>query len=198
MNSYYQATKQLQIKLEPLEGEVRADVCVIGGGYTGLSSALYLAKNGLKVILLEAGSIASGASGANGGQVSGGMRRDQLYLEKLMGFAMAKKLWGIGENAKNHVKELIDEHSILCDFKYGIAHPNHKQKFCDESKAYVEHMSKHYDYKDLSYVGDSEMRTLTGSDTYYGGTYDQSEAHLHPLNYALGIAKAAAFAIPRA
>jgi len=191
VKSYYQASKNLVIRQDPLKGEVSADVCVIGGGYTGLSSALYLAKKGFNVVILEANSVASGASGVNGGQVSGGMRRDQFYLEKKIGVAKAKTLWTIGEKAKRHVKELIDEYCIKCDFKYGIGHPNHKKKYCDESKAYVEHMHQAYGYKDLSYVDDSQMRELTGSDTYYGGSYDKSEAHLHPHNYALGITKAA-------
>ena len=191
MQSYYQASANITIEKDPLSEDVHADICVIGGGYTGLSTALYLAKNGIKVVVLEANKLASGASGANGGQVSGGMRRDQFYLEKTLGFTKAKTLWTIGENAKMHVNSLIDEYQIECDYKSGFAHPNHKQKFCDESKAYVDYMNQTYEYKDISYIDDSQMREMTGSDTYYGGSYDKSEAQLHPLNYALGIAKAA-------
>ncbi|MEC7595950.1 MAG: FAD-binding oxidoreductase [Pseudomonadota bacterium] len=191
MQSYYQASRNIEIDQPTLTGENEADVCVIGGGYTGLSSALYLANEGVNVVLIESNKIASGASGANGGQVSGGMRRDQFYLEKALGFDYAKVLWSIGEQAKYHAKDLIDKYQIQCDYKKGIAHPNHKQKYCEESKQYVDHMIQKYDYKDMVYLSDSEMREVTGSDTYYGGTYDEGEAHCHPLNYALGIAKAA-------
>lgn len=191
MNSYYQASRNLTFEQDILEGDIGVDVCVIGAGYTGLSSALYLAKKGIKVVVLEAGSIASGASGANGGQVSGGMRRDQVYLEKKFGKSRAKALWKVGEMAKHHTKTLVDEFSIDCDYKNGIAHPNHKKSFCGESKAYVEHMNREYNYSDLRYVDDKQMQELTGSETFYGGSYDKAEAHLHPLNYALGIAKAA-------
>ena len=191
MQSYYQATRNFEINQPALEGEYEAGVCIIGGGYTGLSSALYLANEGVKVILVESNKIASGASGANGGQVSGGMRRDQFYLEKALGFDKAKVLWSIGEEAKYHVKGLIDKYQIKCDYKKGIAHPNHKQKYCEESKQYVDHMINKYDYKDMVYLDDHEMREVTGSDTYFGGSYDEGEAHCHPLNYALGIAKAA-------
>ena len=83
MQSYYQASRNSKIEQSPLTEDVLADICVIGGGYTGLSTALYLAKKGVNVVLIESNKIASGASGANGGQVSGGMRRDQFYLEKL-------------------------------------------------------------------------------------------------------------------
>ena len=191
MQSYYQATRNFEINQPALEGEYEADVCIIGGGYTGLSSALYLANEGVKVILVESNKIASGASGANGGQVSGGMRRDQFYLEKALGFDKAKVLWSIGEEAKYHAKGIIEKYQIKCDYKKGIAHPNHKQKYCEESKQYVDHMINKYDYKDMVYLDDNEMREVTGSDTYFGGSYDEGEAHCHPLNYALGIAKAA-------
>jgi len=191
VQSYYQASRNIEIDQPTLTGESETDVCIIGGGYTGLSSALYLANEGVNVVLIESNTIASGASGANGGQVSGGMRRDQFYLEKTLGFDYAKVLWSIGEQAKYHAKDLIDKYQIQCDYKKGIAHPNHKQKYCEESKQYVDHMIQKYDYKDMVYLSDSEMREVVGSDTYYGGSYDEGEAHCHPLNYALGIAKAA-------
>ena len=102
MQSYYQATRNFEINQPSLSGDYEADICIIGGGYTGLSSALYLANEGLNVLLVESNKIASGASGANGGQVSGGMRKDQFYLEKVFGFNRAKALWSIGEEAKYH------------------------------------------------------------------------------------------------
>ena len=191
MQSYYQASRNIEINQPQLTGDVEADVCIIGGGYTGLSTALYLAIEGVNVILLESNKLASGASGANGGQVSGGMRRDQFYLEKTLGIEYAKVLWGIGENSKYHAKQLIDKYKIQCDYKKGIAHPNHKQKYCKESKQYVDHMNENYDYHDIEYLDDTEMQKVTGSNSYYGGSYDEGEAHCHPLNYALGIAKAA-------
>jgi len=191
VQSYYQATRNIEIDQPKLVGDAEADVCIIGGGYTGLSTALYLVKEGVNVLLLESNKLASGASGANGGQVSGGMRRDQFYLEKTLGVDYAKALWEIGENSKYHAKDLIDEYQIKCDYKKGIAHPNHKQKYCEESHRYVDHMNKNYDYHDIVYLSDNEMRDVTGSNTYYGGSYDEGEAHCHPLNYALGIAKAA-------
>ena len=178
MQSYYQATRNFDIDQPVLNGEHETDVCIIGGGYTGLSSALYLANEGVNVLLVESNKIASGASGANGGQVSGGMRRDQFYLEQALGFQKAKALWCIGEEAKYHAKDLIDKYKIQCDYKKGIAHPNHKQRYCEESKRYVDHMINKYDYKDMVYLSDNEIREVTGSDTYFGGSYDEGEAHL--------------------
>ena len=194
MQSYYQASRNIEISQPKLSGDIEADICIVGGGYTGLSSALYLAKEGLNVVLLEANKLASGASGANGGQVSGGMRRDQLYIEKALGKEYARVLWDIGEKAKYHAKGLMDEYQIQCDYKKGIAHPNHKQKFCEDSRRYVEHLNQNYDYHDIEYLNDDEMKEVTGSETYFGGSYDKGEAHCHPLNYALGIAQAALLA----
>ncbi len=191
MQSYYQASRNTEINQPELSGDIETDVCIVGGGYTGLSSALYLAKGGVNVVLLEANKLASGASGANGGQVSGGMRRDQLYIEKVLGKKYAHILWDIGEKAKYHAKDLMDQYQIQCDYKKGIAHPNHKQKFCENSRRYVEHLNQNYDYHDIEYLDDNEMQEVTGSETYFGGSYDKGEAHCHPLNYALGIAKAA-------
>ena len=191
MKSYYLASRNIETDQPKFSGDIEVDVCIIGGGYTGLSTALYLAKEGVNVLLLESNKLASGASGANGGQVSGGMRRDQFYLEKTLGVDYAKALWEIGEKSKYHAKDLIDEYQIKCDYKKGIAHPNHKQKYCEESQRYVDHMNENYDYHDIVYLSDNEMRDVTGSNTYYGGSYDEGEAHCHPLNYALGIAKAA-------
>jgi len=191
VQSYYQASRNIEISQPLLSGDIEADVCIVGGGYTGLSSALYLAKGGLNVVLLEANKLASGASGVNGGQVSGGMRRDQFYIEKALGKEYARALWDIGEKAKYHARDLMDEYQIQCDYKKGIAHPNHKQKFCEDSRRYVEHLNQNYDYHDIEYLSDDEMKEITGSETYFGGSYDKGEAHCHPLNYALGIAEAA-------
>ncbi len=191
VQSYYRATQNKEITFPTLNSEKTADICVIGGGYTGLSTALYLAKKGISVILLEANNIASGASGVNGGQSSGGMRKDQMYLEKRLGKEQALALWKIGEQAKHHTKSLIDEYNIECDYKKGIAHPNHKQKYCEDAKLYVEHLNRVYNYTEIEYLDKNKMFDLCGSDGYFGGSFNKGDAHLHPLNYALGIASAA-------
>ena len=100
-NSYYHASCNRSVDLTPLDGSRRADVCIIGGGYTGLSSALHLAERGYDVVLMEARKPGWGASGRNGGQLCSGQRKDQLELTKMVGADAASELWALGEAAKD-------------------------------------------------------------------------------------------------
>ena len=190
-NSYYLATKNRGLETTSFEGDTRTDVCIIGGGYTGLSAALHLSKRGYKVTLLEARKIGWGASGRNGGQLGSGQRKDQWFLEKRLGKADAKKLWQLAEDAKDLAKSIIRDYDISCDLKLGIAHPDHKPGYAKETREYVDHLRQHYDYDAIEYLDRDAMAVVTGSDTYYGGNLDHSSGHLHPLNYALGMAAAA-------
>ena len=121
----------------PLRGETRADVCIIGGGYTGLSAALHLAELGLDVALLEAHRVGFGASGRNGGQLGSGQRMDQDGLERLMGRDMAHQLWEMAEDAKKLVKDLIAKHDIDCHLKPGIAEMGFGKRDVAELQAYA-------------------------------------------------------------
>ena len=105
-----------------LQGEHTADVCIIGGGYTGLSSAIHLRERGYSVILLEANRLAWGASGRNGGHIGVGQRVDQDRLETMVGMAHAKQLWEIGLEANDTVASLIERFSIDCELKQGNLH----------------------------------------------------------------------------
>ncbi len=120
--SYYAATATPMDRLPALTGEARADVCVIGGGYTGLSAALHLAQAGMSVVLLEAHRVGFGASGRNGGQVGSGQRLDQDDLEKMAGKGPARALWDLSQDAKALVRSLIADHAMDATFHPGIVH----------------------------------------------------------------------------
>ena len=190
-DSYYHASQNRHLSLGPLDGSRRADVCIIGGGYTGLSSALHLAERGYDVVLLEARKPGWGASGRNGGQLCSGQRKDQIELASMAGEDAARQLWELAEAAKDLSKHLIEEHNIDCDLKPGIAHPNHKPAYADDTREYVDHLQQHYNYEKITYLERDAMAELVGSDGYYGGSLDMGAGHLHPLNYALGLADAA-------
>ena len=189
--SYYHASKNRDLKLSPLDGSCRADVCIIGGGYTGLSCALHLAKRGYQVVLLEARKIGWGASGRNGGQLGSGQRKNQIELEKKLGMDDAQRLWNLAQDAKALARELIRDYQIECDLKSGVAHPDHKPAYASNTRNYVGHLQRIYQYEQIEYLKRDQMAALVGSDNYYGGSIDYGAGHLHPLNYALGMAAAA-------
>ena len=189
--SYYAASISRSFEGDTADGDLNADVCVIGGGYTGLSTALHLAQNGHSVVLLEAHKAGWGASGRNGGQVCTGQRKEQDELERMLGADHARQLWNLSEEAKETLRTLINNYDIDCDYKAGIAHPDHKPQYAEDTKRYVEKLNSNYEYDQISYLDREEMARITGSENYFGGSLDQGAGHLHPLNYALGLAHAA-------
>lgn len=190
-SSYYTATAS-QAPLQPsLDDKLSADVCIIGAGYTGLSAALHLAKAGRRVVVLEAHRVGWGASGRNGGQLGTGQRRDQDELEAMLGKKAAHDMWTLAEEAKNLVKSLINDLDIKCDYRAGIVHADHKRSYVKESEQYADFLQKEYEYDDISFLDQSSVREIVGSEGYYGGTLDLGAGHLHPLKFAFGLAKAA-------
>ncbi|MBT3410219.1 MAG: FAD-binding oxidoreductase [Halieaceae bacterium] len=191
VESWYAASANQQLSFPPLQGEVSADVCIIGGGYTGLSSAIHLRKAGYSVALLEANKIGWGASGRNGGHVGTGQRADQETLEKLVGLDRAKALWQLGLEAVDTVCDLVSEFQIDCELKTGNLHVASKAKEQPWLIEEAEHLQKVYDYQHIRYVDSSELADMTSGQGFHGGVLDEGSRHLHPLNYALGLAKAA-------
>ena len=189
--SYYAATANMDIDFPPLHGNTRADVCVIGGGYTGLSTALHLRERGYDVVLLEAERIGWGASGRNGGQVGTGQRRPQKELEERLGKGHARLLWDLSLEGVALVGELIKRHGIDCDLSPGVMHLGWKARDAEWFRSEVEHLREVYDYDRLRVVPQEEARAFSGSEVFVAGMIDEGSTHLHPLNYALGLAAAA-------
>jgi len=190
-NSYYAATANAAPERPLLRGTISADVCIIGGGYTGLSAALHLAEQGYDVVLLEAQRIGWGASGRNGGQVNAGHCKDQSELEKRLGLTHARALWELSLESVSLVKSLIARHRIDCDLKAGVLHAAAKPSVNDEYRRTVDKLCHDYGYDGVRFVPDAEMREMLGTRRYHGGELWRDGAHLHPLNYALGLAEAA-------
>ncbi|MEP1470013.1 MAG: FAD-binding oxidoreductase [Halieaceae bacterium] len=191
IDSWYAASANQQLSYPPLAGEVTTDVCVIGGGYTGLSTAIHLRKAGYNVVVLEANRIGWGASGRNGGHVGTGQRAEQDQLEKWVGLDHAKALWQLGLEAVDTVSELIAEHNIDCELKNGNLHVAAKPGDAPGLKEEVDHLRSVYGYDQIRYVDKPELAELTSGQGFHGGTVDTGANHLHPLNYALGLAAAA-------
>lgn len=189
--SWYAATATPLEPFAPLQGETRADVCIVGGGYTGLSAALHLAEMGADVVLLDAHRVGFGASGRNGGQLGSGQRQDQITLEKMVGPDAARLLWDLGEDAKALVRGLIKTHGIDCYLRDGIAWAASRPDEASDLHRYAEHLQTRYGYRQIEALDREAFHALCPSPDYVGGTLDMGAAHLHPLRLALGLAKAA-------
>ena len=192
--SWYAATAGEVPDHPELRGETRADVCVVGGGYAGLSAALHLAERGLDVALVEANRIGWGASGRNGGQVGIGPRAEMQQYERAVGRDDARKVWDIAIAANRLVKDLIARHDIDCDLTPGYLEACWKPAHTAGAMAYPEHLARHYGHHEARPVSRVEMAEMLGTGRYHGGYLDLAGAHLHPLRYALGLGRAAAAA----
>lgn len=189
--SFYAATATPFAALPALQGEVQADVCIVGGGYTGLSAALHLAQKGYRVVLLEAQRIGFGASGRNGGQVGSGQRQDQDWLEAEVGAEAAHRLWALSEEAKDLVKSLIKTHAMPVTFHSGVATACWREGEVRDTMAYADKLERDYGYSHLERFEGKAIEGLIGSKAFKGGVLDTDAGHVHPLNYALGLAAAA-------
>ena len=191
-DSYYAARPGLIGPARPpAEGEMRADVAVVGGGFTGLSAALHLARRGYDVALLEASRVGSGASGRNGGQVGTGQRVGQDVLERWLGRDDALALWAMGREAVRLVRTLARHPEISVPFHPGIVQAAHRRSQVREIHAYADRLARDYGYEGLRPLTREEIRAIVASPVYQGGALDEGAGHLDPLAFALGLARLA-------
>ena len=189
--SYYAATAAPFARRAPLAGAITADVVVVGGGFTGLSAALSAAEAGFSVALVEARRIGWGASGRNGGQMIPGMRWAATDLVEHFGEERAKPLVEIGLAATDAVRGRIARHGIDCDLRDGHFHAAWKPAHLDEMRREQELLQRLVAYDAAQVVERDEVGAYVATAAYHGGSYDRRGGHLHPLNYALGLARAA-------
>ena len=190
--SYYAASSLPQPDHPVLQGELMADVCVVGGGFSGLNTALELAERGMSVVLLEAHKIGWGASGRNGGQLIRGVGHGLEQFEGIIGKDGVRQMKLMGLEAVEIVRQRVERFDIACDLTWGYCDlankPRDLQGFAEEAQ----------ELRDLGYRHETrllqanEVHSVVGSDRYVGGFVDMGSGHLHPLNLALGEAAAAA------
>lgn len=188
--SYYQATATPSPERPPLAGDVAADVCVIGAGYTGLSAAIELAEAGYKVVVLETGAVGHGASGRNGGQVCTGFSSGQKKIEAQLGKADARRCFALAQESKALLTERIARHAISCDLTWGYLHATPKPSHFDDLKAWKDEWDE-LGYTDTTIIPKQELEAKVATRRYHGALREGGAGHLHPLNYCLGLARAA-------
>jgi gamma-glutamylputrescine oxidase len=190
-DSYYSATAVGMLEHASLTGAERADVCVIGGGFTGLSAALNLAERGFDVVLLEAERIGFGASGRCGGLVGSGQRKDVFETEAAFGLERSRQLWDLAELAKDEIRQRVKKHEIPCDLQNGQLVGIHKKSYRDWPQELSDELAERYDYPFCQSLDAEQTKSRVATDNFLGALYDSHALCLHPLNYALGLAKVA-------
>jgi gamma-glutamylputrescine oxidase len=189
--NYYLASAGLPAARPTFAGDSTADVCVVGGGIAGCSTALHLAERGYRVVLLEAERIGSGASGRSGAQAIFGYACGQTKLERELGPSAARTLWDISIEGLGLLRELIARHEIDCDYVAGQMHVAIKPRHEIELRAEVAELHERYGYESVRYLEREETRATIASQRYSGALFDSNSGHLHPLRYTRGLAQAA-------
>lgn len=187
--SYYAATAHATPARPPLEGEAEADVCVVGGGFSGLSAALHLAERGYKVILLEAAKIGFGASGRNGGQIVNGYSRDLEVIEKRYGRPAAEALGAMSLEGGAIIRDRIARYGIDCGYRQTNVFAAFNTRQMHELAAMRDNWIGH-GHDGLEVLDKAALQQHVASDVYCGGMIDHHGGHFHPLNYCLGEAAA--------
>lgn len=191
IRSYYAATAHPSPPRPALRGDTTADVCVIGAGIAGCSTALHLAERGYKVVVLEGRRVGWGASGRSGGQAIFGYAASQDKLASQVGEEAARRMFDISIEALDLLKDLVERHAIACDLHWGQLHAAIKPRHETELRAWRDDLATRYGYDSPRWLEADEVRAMLATDRYRGGLLDMRGGHLHPLNYTLGLAAAA-------
>jgi gamma-glutamylputrescine oxidase len=189
--SYYQATASQWEACPPLQGAASTDICVVGGGLAGLSAALNLAERGFAVTLLEGSAIGFGASGRNGGQVIAGYACGTDTLRAQLGSELARVMWELSVEAVDIIDERVRKHGIECDWTRGFCNAAIKPRHMQELEAWQREAETDFGYSGMQLWDKAVLAQQLGSERYLGGLFDPRSGHLHPLNYTLGLARAA-------
>lgn len=189
--SWYAATADVAPARAPLTGAERADVAIVGAGYTGLWAAKTLAERGLRAVVLEAHRVGWGASGRNGGQVGTGFNWDQREIEERIGADAARAVWDIAEEGKRQLRDFVAAEAPEVGYKPGVAHGEYSPAEARETRATAEHLARHYGYDQIEVMDRDAFRALVKSPLYVAGALDRGAGHIHPLRYALALARAA-------
>jgi gamma-glutamylputrescine oxidase len=190
VSSYYAATANDDTRYPSLKGSLTTDVCIVGGGFSGIATALSLIERGYKVVVLEAERVGWGASGRNGGQLIAGISGEHR-IESQLGDAGRKLLADVRYLGNDIVESRIAQHQISCDFKHGWMEVAARPRHFEAMRAYVDERRAEGDGEGLELVESGDMERVIGSDLYHGAMVDRRSGHLHPLNLCLGEARAA-------
>ena len=193
--AYYTATVNQETNYPRLEENIRVDVAVIGGGFTGVNTALELAEKGYSVALLEANKIAWGATGRNGGQITGSLSGDDAMrkqMRKTLGEDADNFVWNLRWRGHDIIKNRVAKYGIDCDLKHGHLHTAYKPSHMAELRASYEEAVRRGMGEHVTLLQREDMPDYLETDIYHGAIYNRKNMHVHSLNLCLGEAIAAA------
>ncbi len=193
-NSYYTATLNQDTDYPPLQGRHKVDVVIIGGGFTGVATAVELAEKGLKVAIVESHIIGWGATGRNGGQVTGSLSGDGAMRKQMrakLGDDVDDFIWHLRWRGHEIIRQRVEKYAIQCDLKHGHLHAAYKPShMVDLRKDYDEAVRRGLG-DEVSLLDRNQVRDLLQSELYHGAIKNTRNLHLHPLNLCIGEARAA-------
>lgn len=188
-DSWYRASVPAVPPRAQLQGVLDADVCIVGAGFTGLSAALELAEAGRSVIVLEAEDVGWGCSGRNGGQINPGVACDHARVVSELGEQDARRLWQLGLDGVDLLRDRVERYGIDCDLKWGILLVANKPRQVPELQAWQQELGE-LGYDRLEFHDRQALQGLLRAE-YHAGVMDLGGGDLHPLKYVQGLARAA-------
>ena len=192
--SYYSATLNSETDYPAVQGTIQVDVAIIGGGFTGVATAVELAERGLKVAIIEANKIGWGATGRNGGQVTGSLSGEEAMhkqMSKTLGKDVDDFIWNLRWRGHEIIKSRVEKYGIQCDLKHGHLHAAMKLVHMNELNASYEEALRRGMGEQVTLLDAEGVRSHLQSDLYCGALKNTRNMHLHPLNLCIGEAKAA-------
>lgn len=193
--SYYTASIDQESDYPTLTGEQHVDIAIVGGGFTGVTTALELAERGYRVAIVEARKIGWGASGRNGGQVTGSLSGQGAMLKQMratLGSEAGDFVWNLRWRGHRIIRDRVAKYDIACDLKHGHVQAAYKPSHAKELQQDLENAQRHGMGEQVHWLDAKAVRGVIGTDLYHGGLRNDYNMHVHPLNLCLGEARAAA------